>query len=296
MTPLDRRQFLYRATALATATGLGMDRLACFADANAVNAEMQFGLVTYLWGEDLQLSELLSTCEKARVLGVELRTQHAHGVEPTLSKAQRAEVRRRFTDSPVTLVGYGSNAQFHEDDPAKVEQNIDLAKRYIQLMHDCGGSGVKVKPNGFVQSVPREKTIEQIGKALNRVAAYGAGYGQQIRVEAHGLGTSELPVLKAIFDHADHPNVAVCWNSNDVDLQGKGLKYNFNLVKDRFGDTVHVRELNSGEYPYGQLMKLLSAMDYGGWILLEARGDPKDKTAALIEQREVFERLAGAKS
>ena len=296
MAQLDRREFLGRASMVAATAGLGLDQLTAPASANTAKAGMQFGLVTYLWGKDLQLPDLLSTCEKARVLGVELRTEHAHGVEPSLSKAQRSEVRRRFADSPVTLVGYGSNAQFHENDPARVEHNVELAKKYIQLMHDCGGSGVKVKPNGFVQGVPKEKTIEQIGKALNRVAAYGAKYGQQIRVEAHGRGTSELPVMKAIFDHADHPNVTVCWNSNDVDVQGKGLEHNFNLVKDRFGATLHVRELDSGAYPYGQLMKLLSGVDYRGWVLLEARGNPQDKTAALIKQREAFERLSNSRS
>ena len=158
-------------------------------------------------------------------------------------------------------------------------------------MSDCGGSGVKVKPNGFVKGVPREKTIEQIGRALNEVAAYGADFGQQIRVEVHGAGTSELPVVKAIFDVADHPNVAVCWNSNDVDLNGEGLEYNFNLVKSRFGKTVHVRELNMNDYPYQDLFRLFHTMDYDGWIVVEARRDPADKIAALTEQRTVFEEL-----
>ena len=279
MMELNRRELL--------ALGLGWSSLARAAGAD----KMRFGLVTYLWGKDMTLPELISACEKSGLLGVELRTQHAHGVEPELTKAQRREVRKRFEDSPVTLVGYGSNAQFHENDPEKVEYNIELTKKYIHLMHDCGGSGVKVKPNGFVKGVPREKTIEQIGKALNVVGAYGADYGQKIRVECHGRGTSALPVMKAIMDVADHPNVYVCWNSNDVDLEGKGLEYNFNLVKDRLGDTVHVRELDQGDYPYEKLFKLFKSVDYEGWFLLEARGDPPDKVAAMIEQRKVFERL-----
>ena len=255
---------------------------------------MRFGLVTYLWGKDMDLPTLIDVCEKAGIDGVETRTQHKHGVEPSLSKAERLDVKKRFADSPVTLVGYGSNAQFHEDDRAKVKANIELTKQYVQLMHDCGASGVKVKPNAFVEGVPREKTIEQIGKSFNVVAAYGAEYGQEIRVEAHGRGTSELPNMKAIFDVADHPNVGVCWNSNDVDLEGKGLEHNFNLVKDRFAATVHVRELNDGKYPYAKLMKMFVEMKYEGWILLEARTDPKDKVKALIEQREVFEKMVGA--
>jgi hypothetical protein len=63
------------------------------------------------------------------------------------------------------------------------------------------------------------------------------------------------------------------------------------LVKDRFGDIVHIRELNVGNYPYSQLMNLFIKMKYTGWILLEARTDPQDKVAALIEQRKIFESM-----
>ena len=252
---------------------------------------MSFGLVTYQWGKDLDLPTLIDTCEKSGLTGVELRTEHRHAVEPALSKAERDAVRKRFEGSSIELIGYGSNAQFHEADADKVKANIELTKQYIQLMHDCGGSGVKVKPNGFVKDVPHEKTIEQIGKALNEVAEYGQQYGQQIRVEVHGAGTQELPVMKAIFDVASHPNVAVCWNSNAEDLKGEGLEHNFNLVQDRFGATVHVRELTLGDYPYDELFRLFKGIKYAGWILLEAREEPADKVAALIEQRLAFEKL-----
>lgn len=291
MTNQPRRQFL-KKTLVATA-GIGsLPHLANAAYAPNKSAKgMRFGLVTYLWGKDMDLPTLLDVCEKSGVLGVELRTQHAHGVEPELSKLQRAEVRKRFADSPVELVGYGSNAQYHENDPAKVKANIALTKEYLSLMHDCGGSGVKVKPNGFVNDVPREKTIEQIGLSLNEVAKFGKELGQEIRVEVHGRGTSELPVVRDIFKVATHPNATVCWNSNDVDLDGAGLGENFDMVKDRFGSTVHIRELNVGNYPYPELMKKFNEMDYQGWILLEARTNPADKISALIEQREIFERM-----
>jgi sugar phosphate isomerase/epimerase len=253
--------------------------------------QFKFGLVTYLWGQDMDLPTVISSCEKSGLNGVELRTEHKHGVEPSLSKAERDDVRKRFEGSNVELVGYGSNAQFHEADPEKLKANIDLTKQYIQLMHDCGGSGVKVKPNSFVKGVEKETTIEQIGKALNEVAEYGQKYGQQIRVEVHGPGTSELPVIKAIFDIATHPNVAVCWNSNAEDLKGEGLAYNFKLVQNRFGQTAHVRELDQNDYPYEELFRLFAGINYDGWVLLEARGNPSDKVAALIEQKKAFDTL-----
>ncbi len=250
-------------------------------------SRMRLGLVTYLWAKDWDVPTLIANCEKSKVLGVELRTQHAHGVESSLNAQQRRDVKKRFGDSAVTLVGLGTNFAFHHTDAAKLKADIEGAKQYLKLSADVGGSGVKVKPNDLPKGVSREKTIEQIGKSLNELGRFGAGLGQKIRLEVHG-GCSPLPIIKAIMDVADHPNVGVCWNCNSQDLQGEGLEHNFNLVKGRFGDTVHIRELNIGSYPYQELMNLFVGMDYAGWILLEARTNPKDKVAALAEQREVF--------
>ncbi len=289
----DRREFL-KSAAFGASAAIGAGSLLSALNLQAQSersGSMKFGLVTYLWGKDMDLPELLDVCEKSGLSGVELRTDHAHGVEPSLSKSERTEVRKRFADSPVELVGYGSNAQYHESDPAKLKHNIELTKKYIHLMHDCGGTGVKVKPNQIPADVARDKTIQQIGRSLNEVAEYAQGYGQQIRVEVHGRGTSELPAVRDIFQVADHSNATVCWNSNDVDLQGGGLEHNFNLVKDRFGATVHVRELDDKKYPYADLMQLFLKMRYSGWILLEARTKPQDKIAALISQRKLFEKL-----
>ena len=93
------------------------------------------------------------------------------------------------------------------------------------------------------------------------------------------------------MDVADHPNVKVCWNSNDEDLAGRGLEYNFNLVKDRLGDTTHIREMNVGSYPYQDLFNLLVKENYKGWILLECRTEPTDLVAAMVEQRELLDKM-----
>jgi len=285
-----RREFLKSSVALGTSL-VAAGPLVRIAPGMTTVTPMRLGLVTYLWGQDWDLPTLIANCAKTGVLGVELRTQHAHGVESSLSAAQRRAVKARFADSPVTLVGLGTNFDFHHTDKSRLAKSIQGAKDYIKLSYDCGGSGVKVKPNDLPKGVPYEKTIQQIGESLNELGRFAAAYGQKIRVEVHGRGTSSLPVIKAIMDVADHPNVGVCWNSNSQDLEGEGLKYNFNLVRARFSDTVHVRELNIGSYPYQDLMNLFVASNYNGWILLEARTKPQDRVKALAEQREVFEQM-----
>jgi len=293
MKPLGktRRDFLkesvYFGAGLITAGPV--DKVLGIASARR-SRQMKFGLVTYLWGRDWDLPTLIANCEKTRILGVELRTTHKHGVEPNLTAEQRRQVKKRFDDSPVTLVGLGSDERFDSPDADKLNKAIETAKAFIKLSGDVGGSGVKVKPNDLPGRVPREKTIEQIGKSLNILGAFGADYGQQIRLEVHGE-CSLLPTIREIMDIADHPNVAVCWNCNDEDLLGEGLEYNFNLVKDRLGDTVHIRELNIGDYPYQELMNLLVGTDYTGWVLLEARTHPQDRIKALKEQRKIWNKM-----
>ena len=254
-------------------------------------SEMKIGLVTYLWAKDWNILTIIENCSKANIAGVELRVEHAHGVTLDLSKAERIEVKRKFADSPVTIIGMGTNEQYDWPEPDKLKNSIETTKKWLQLSVDIGGSGVKVKPNQFHDGIPKEKTLEQIGKALNDLGKYALDMGQQIRLEVHGNGTQELPNIKTIMDFVENKGTTVCWNCNEQDLEGKGLEYNFNLVKDKFGDICHVREMNIGEYPYQQLMDLFVKIDYKGWILLECRTDPADKVAAMIEQREVWKKM-----
>lgn len=254
-------------------------------------SKMKLGLVTYLWAKDWDVPTIIKNCTAAGIKGVELRVEHAHGVGLDLNKQQRSEVKKRFAGSAVELVGLGTNEQYDWPDQVKLRKSIETTKEWLHLSEDIGASGVKVKPNQFHEGVPREKTLEQIGRALDELGQYALDMGQQIRLEVHGPGTQLLPNIRKIMDYVKNDGTTVCWNSNDEDLHGDGLEYNFNLVKDRFGDICHVRELNIGDYPYQKLMDLFVKMDYQGWVLLECRTDPSDKVAALREQRQVWEEM-----
>jgi len=297
-----RREFIKKS--LMCSAGLAIAGSGSYASiANSINisasdtginikkAAMKFGLVTYQWGKDWDLPTIISNCEETGFESVELRTQHAHAVEINLNASQRAEVKKRFADSPVTCVGYGSNFEYHSPDGATLRKNIDQTKEYIKLCRDIGASGIKVKPNNLPAGTPGEQTIAQIANSLNEVGKFADDYGMLVRVEAHGLITQELPNMKAIFDQVTDPNVKICWNSNNVDLNPPGIQGNFNMVKKWIGDTVHVRELNQNDYPYQELFRLLAGVNFNGWILLEASSTPLDKIKAMKEQLAIFKNL-----
>lgn len=284
----SRRSFIHKS--LVAGTGLTLlNPMTAFSMQK--KSGMQLGLVTYQWGRDWDLPTLISNCEESGLLGVELRTEHAHRVEPSLNKNERLEVKKRFADSPVTCVGYGSNFDYHHVDQSKVKENIKGTIDYLKLCKDIGATGIKVKPNGLPAEVPKEKTIAQIAASLNECGKAASDMGQLIRVEVHGKLTQQLPNMKAIFEQVTEPSVKICWNCNDQDLLPPGLEANFNSVKEWFGDTVHIRELNEGDYPYQKLMNLFSDINYEGWILLEARTSPDDRIAAMKEQKRLFDEM-----
>ncbi len=276
----SRRTFLRTAGWGAGTLGI-LARAALVPDARAAAASfakppaMKLGLVTYQLAQDWDIATIIKNCAAAQFQGVELRTEHAHKVELNLTADQRAEVKRRFQDSPVQLMGLGSTYDFHTPDQAKLKRDLASAKEYIVLAHEVGASGVKVRPNGLPKEVPEERTLAQIGRALRELGEFGAGHGICLRLEVHGAGTSLLPNIKAILDAADHPNVGVCWNSNDTDLAGAGFDHNFDLVKDKIF-SCHMRDLYLENYPFRRLLTRLNGIRFTGYCLAEipASADP----------------------
>lgn len=233
-----------------------------------VSSQMHLGLVTYNLAKDWDIPTILKNCADAKFEGVELRTTHAHGVEVSLNAAQRAEVKRQFQNSPVKLVSLGSIFDYHTPDQAKLRKDIDATKAYILLAQEVGAAAVKVRPNGLPKEVPKEKTLEQIGRSLREVGEFGQSHGVSVRVEVHGSETSLVPNIKRILDVADHPNVGACWNSNDSDLSGEGFDANFNLIKNKIM-VAHITELYNEKYPYRRLFARMKESGFTGFCLAE---------------------------
>jgi len=231
-------------------------------------SKFHLGIVTYNIAKDWDIETIIKNCTAAKIEGVELRATHKHGVEVSLSKEQRAEVKKRFAGSPVKLWSLGSAFDFHTPDQAKLRKDIEATKEYLALAQDVGATGIKVRPNALPKEVPEEQTLEQIGKSLRELGETAAGLGQQIRLEIHGSETSRVPRCKKIMDYANHPQVGLCWNSNQTDLLDGGFDANFDLVKDKIF-TCHMRDLCLEEYPFRKLLTRLGEINFSGYTFAE---------------------------
>ena len=243
--------------------------------------KFKLGLVTYMIGAKWDVPTLIEECKKTGVAAVELRTTHAHGVEPTLSADQRKDVRKRFEDSGVVLWGLGSTCEFHAPDPAVVEKNIETCKQFLQLAHDVGARGVKVRPNGLPEGVPVEKTVEQIGRSLTACGQAADSLGVEVWVEVHGKGSNAPPLCKRMMEVAGHKSVGINWNSNLEDVKDGSVAESFAMLWPWL-KTVHINDLwreSTGEYPYRELFRLLRETAYDRYTLCEVGRPPADTPA-----------------
>ena len=97
MVKLSRRDLLLSSLSAGAAVVVsgGVVEAIARSSSRLAPSQMKLGLVTYQWGNDWDVPTLIRHCEETNVLGVELRTTHKHGVEPSLNGRQRSYQQER---------------------------------------------------------------------------------------------------------------------------------------------------------------------------------------------------------
>jgi sugar phosphate isomerase/epimerase len=283
MSVIDRRSFL-RAGALGAA-GLAAPAADAPPKEDDKKPKFRLGLVTYNLAANWDLPTLLKTCQAAGVSPVEFRTTHKHGVEPSLTKEERKDVKKRCADAAVDIWGCGTVCEFQDPDPAVVQKNVETCKRFVELVADVGGKGVKVRPNGLPDGVEVAKTLDQIGTALIPCGKAADDAGLEIWVEVHGKGTAHPPHMKTIMEACGHPKVGLTWNSNPQDVKDGSVAESFRLLWP-WVRSCHINELYkdaAGAYPYRELFRLFRENGYDRVTMCEVgRAAPDPDTGAEI--------------
>lgn len=278
----SRRKFIQGTLLGSAALGLGIPSISANNSTSAKKKNsppLKLGLMTYALGKDWDIETIIKNCTETGWVHAELRTTHKHGVEVSLNKAKRREVKKRFEDSPLEAISLASGFAYHYTEQNELRNNIEGTKEYLQLAADVGAIGVRVFPNAFPEGVSREKIMEQIGKSLAEVGKTGHDLGVDVRVCVHGKGTNRIPVIKKIIDYSESPHVYVNWNCDFPDTEDGGLVKNFNLIKDRIKG-VHMHNLHEEAYPYRQFLNLLR--DYDPTIYCNAEIDQSCEPITLM--------------
>jgi sugar phosphate isomerase/epimerase len=272
---MRRREFIASAGALA---GSGwLPGAAPEAPHQPEAPAFKLGTITYNIGARWDLATLLRVCKAARFEYVELRTTHAHKVEPALGREERRQVRQQFEDAGIRLWSFGTVCEFQSPDPATLKQQIEDCRAFCGLARDVGARGVKVRPNGLPKGVEPAKTLDQIGGALAECGKAAAECGVEIWVEVHGNGTQIPSNMRTILDRCAHKSVGACWNSNPTDVKDGSIREALDLLKKDLR-SCHINELWSG-YPYRELFSGLRSIGYDRVTFMEVAGVPEDPGA-----------------
>ncbi len=274
---LSRRNFV-RSAAMIGASGAALTQCEHVRAAGPEDDKpLRIGLMTYNLAKDWDVATIIKNCEEAKFEHAELRTTHAHGIEVNLSATERAEVKKRFEDSPLAAISLAGAFAYHYDDPKVLRENIEGTKQYTRLAHDIGALGIRVFPNSLMteKGIPEEKTLQQIGKSLGEVGDFAHDYGVEIRVGVHGHGTDIVPRIKKMLDYSGSEHVYVNWNCSSNDVKGEGFEANFAMVGSKIRN-VHLHDLYNEAYPYRKLFSALKKSGYKGFCDAEisASTDP----------------------
>ncbi len=289
----SRRRFMIKGFSAVGAAAVARKSVrAQFAESSSA-AKFKLGLVTYNLARDWDVETIIKNCEAAGFQGVELRTTHAHGVEPSISQAARAEVRKRFENSKVKLVSLGSTCEFESPDPTVVRHNVELTRQFCELAHDLGCRGVKVRPNGFPPNSDHAKVLQQIGHALSECGEIAQKFDVEIWLEVHGSETEVPSNIRRIMEACAHPAVGICWNSNPTDIQDGSVKSNFELLKPWLR-SCHINDLDRNNYPWHELFALFRDAGYDRYTFCEI-GEPSCEPVRFMKYyRALWEYTAGS--
>jgi len=264
MSKFHRRDFL----SAAVAAGVGAVPGRAQTPIAFPKGEFRLGSVTYNLFQNADLETIIKTLEAVEFEAVELRTGHKHGVEPSINAEERARVRRRFENSKVRLLSYGTTCRFQSPDAEERKQQLAIARQFVDLAHDTGAIGIKLQPMGFPAGVPEDKAIAWFGASMRELGDYGASKKVEIWMEVHGKRTQDPPVAAALLRAAGHENVGACWNSNPPDVQNGSVKESFDLLRPYIRN-VHLHELSDDNYPFRELFTLLRQSGYNRYTLAE---------------------------
>lgn len=243
---------------------------------------MKLSLLTYLLGKDLELPELLDVCRSARIQGIEFRAEldHKHGVELDRTAEERAEIRDRCDQAGIPIVCVATGCRFEYPEADKRQEEVDRAKRFVDLAADIGAPRIRVFGNSFPsEGITKAEVVENVGAALREIAEHGATRDVDVCLEMHGDFYWWEHTLNAVRI-ADHPRVGIVHNCDSREMKFGPIADFYEPVRSYIRH-IHMHDLESG-YPYPALLGMLKRDGYAGYLSIEASASDEPRRIITI--------------
>jgi len=121
----------------------------------------------------------------------------------------------RMKASHLRFVNLGSSCNLHIAEPLKRKENIDEAKRFIDLAQQIHCPYIRVFPNNFPKDQTKQATIELIVKGLQELGDYAKDKNVMVLMETHGE-VVHADDLVNIMQLANHPQTGLIWDVTNM--------------------------------------------------------------------------------
>jgi sugar phosphate isomerase/epimerase len=166
-------------------------------------------------------NKILDFAEAHDFAAIELRGLQGNMDLPTRLEFQSdriAQSKSEVAAHRLKIACVSSSAHLHDADPEKRNQQIEDAKRFIDLASALGAPYMRVFGNNI--EGPKEQVVERVASGLRELGVYAGEHGVTVILESHGDFT-DSPTLSEILTKADSPHAALLWDAHHTFVEGK---------------------------------------------------------------------------
>ncbi len=228
------------------------------------------------------LEEILTRLPAYGYEGVELR-----GLGPDLDLTQSpafvtplaaAQTRQAFEDAGLEICGLDTSCSFTDPDPGARARNVDHGKAALDLAQTLEAPFIRVFGGSLAEGLNRMDAVSYLAESLALLGEYAAqaGGGVQVLLETHDGFSTGAQAAEALRQ-VNHPQVGALWDLHHPFRQGETPAETFAALRPYIRGT-HVKDskpggtyclLGEGDVPVPEMLRLLKADGYEGWINLE---------------------------
>ena len=186
----------------------------------------------------------------------------------------------RMKNKGLKFTDLGSSCNLHIADAAKRKENLDEAKRFINLAQQINCPYIRVFPNNLPKDQDKQATMNLIVKGLQELGNYAKGTSVKVLMETHGdLVHSED--LSAIMQSVNHAQTGLIWDVANMWTITKEPPAQVYTALKKWIHHTHIKDgklvngevqyvfLGKGEVPIFEAIDLLQKDGYKGYYSFE---------------------------
>ena len=245
----------------------------------------------------LPLYDMIAATPKAGYEAIELACRAPH-FDPHTAKKEPERVVEAIRLSELTVSALSLFSSF--TDPDRLEDEIKAAERLIRQAPLFGTKIVKITPGEPGSAAATEAQWDSLRQALGRLVPVAADTGVKLACETHMRQlTDTLAGTLRLLDMAPSETLGLTIDFSNMTFAGEIMSEVFDALVPRMlnahvkngtigdGDVWHFKPLDTGWTDYNEVMRLIHASGYTGYLTVECLGQDAKEMPIKTAQRDL---------